>query len=198
MRLSINDDDGNLGDLLDWLGHSAISGGATGVGVGGTREVTIYVTGNVGFANAAASASLVASRIRAVLSANGWSIRNVTPALAGFGMTSQSYVIIANVFRNFSDSQILSNVRRDLASVMTVTRASIVLSAASGSAGGSIGVPAGGVDYQNVPASAGNTGGSGVGNAISGALNNFALGSGITTPLVIGGGLLVLLLILRK
>lgn len=178
-----------------------VSGGAYGQvgggGIGGSfnpgslREFIVEVQGTFTGIIGAAIPALgvyqnynVTSSIRAALEDRGFMVQQVSDV--GLGSGGRKFRITLLVIDGWSDSDVRSSVANTLANIMQVNKVSVASTPPGGSVwGGSTG---------------GNYGGGGAGNndGISLDWNNLLTGVGISTPVVIVGGALVLLLILRK
>lgn len=146
-----------------------------------------------------------AAGIVALLAAKNWLIEDIADESGWTG--DYVYRITATVGVNYTDSEIQRQMQRDLAGLFTVTAISTLSPPYSPASGGyvyqagnlgTVNVYGGGpsANYTQTPA-AGNpaTGGNGGGSDF---LANLGLGAGISTPIALLGGAVVLALILRK
>lgn len=166
-------------------GRSPVAGGVAGrVQVAG-RTVFLEITGTVArhlylFINEE-------SWIRDALAARGWDVRavNKTGSWAVPGVGHRTYLVEAVVGQQYSDSQVVHNARMHLtAQGMVVANVRLFRAAAVAYLDATFAETSGG-DGSQAP-------------GLSAAVSNFALGLGLSSPIVIAGGVLVLYLILRK
>jgi len=143
--------------------------------------------------------------VKAMLDNAGWIVENIADESGWTG--DYVYRITATVGTNYTDGEIQQQIQRDLAGFFTVSGVSTLSPPYSPSSGGyvyqagnlgTVNVYGGGpsANYTQTPP-AGNpaTGGNGGGSDF---LANLGLGAGISTPIALLGGAVVLALILRK
>ena len=145
-----------------------------------------------------------ADGIKTLLNSKGWIVEQVDNVSPGYfpGVSGFSYNVYAVVGSNYSDRQIQDQIRRDLSGYFNVTGVS-TLSApwtpvVNGGNLGTVNVYGGSsqptANYAGPVPPAGTT----VSTGSSGVLSNLGLGLGISTPIAIAGGALLLVLLLKK
>lgn len=205
MDLSLFANDGNLGDggvsggiggvrgggVSGGIGSSGIgSGGGVSGGIGATiqvREVTIKVSGTfftgIGLALPAYGIYQnlgAAGNIRQILENKGWSINSVDEG-TGTGV-HRTFTISANVREEYDDATVNQNIRSHLGTIMTVTNAAIVRKS----------------NPSYVSNVSNNMFTPGEAVPLSGMLNSLGMGLGLSTPVVIAGAALLLILVLKR
>ena len=189
MGLSIFDHDLNFGDVGGAVGSYI---GGSGLNVGGSvagqvisaREVTVEVVGAVvGWSSfllpmyGVYQVATAAGKVKAILEREGWKIVG-DPIEAGFvAGYGQRFLVRALVNSQYSDADVLHNMKVQLSSLLTVASVKIVEKKAPVNVDGS--------------QSSYSPGGSGV-------LSSFALGMGVSTPILIAGGAVLLLVLLKR
>lgn len=194
--------DGNLGDGISaaagavlggasaGAGGSLGSGGQTGVGAGASgtlipmRDVTIEVVGNpVSLLTALMpvagvyQAATAIQKIGETLTKEGWNIAKVNQigVAVGYGFR---YQIVARVTDEYTDDDVWNNIRSHLSSILTVHDVKILKRGAA--------------QYIDPSQKDAYKPGS------NGFLDMLGLGLGVSTPVVIGGAVLLLVLLLRR
>lgn len=164
------------------------SGGGASAGLGGgafvgLRDVVVRVRGDVVGVGGVIFLPLGAYRIvnardaiRDALWQRNWAVKSVSQSPGSFD-------VAVSVKQEYSDSQIINNMRRDLADVVTVTGVSVVSKSAvtyvTPSGFGSVNIGSAGADD-------------------TGFLSNLGLGLGVSTPVVLLGGAVLLVLLMRR
>ena len=139
---------GPIGILGGSVGGSVASGGATGTvrGIGGSvnmslgREVTVEVTGTFTGIGGIVVPGLpvyqnynASGAIRSALEGADWNVVRVIDA--GLSGANRKFLVSVSVRTGFSDSQVLSNMQRDLSGVMTVRSISKTATASPSTSG---------------------------------------------------------------
>lgn len=185
MRLSIHDNDDNFGNIGAAIGSLIglnLGGAAVGqVQSGAAREVVIEIKGTV--SRAFFWAYNEPEWIGDVLRARGWDIRRVAEVNSGAIVTDRTWHVYARVFSQYSDAQIVSNARNHLVERgMSVT--SVRIAQASAAA------------YISTNVSGGD--GSIAAKTFDSIVANTSLGVGISTPFLLAGGAVILILLLKR
>jgi len=192
-------------DGPDTMGNAAMYGSAF-------RDATISVSGDfvqdvpnwiayaagaslLGLGVSIADAGKSAAGIQALLNSKGWIVENVSDQSGWTG--DYIFRIDAVVARNYSDAEILAQVQRDLSSLFVVNGASMLSQPYTVPTGTTPSIynppPA---NYQT-PVGGATVPGTG-GISTQSALDAFTGGLGITTPIAIMGGLVLLVLIMKR
>lgn len=165
----------------------------------GFRQVHVRLSGNP---QSWGVFGTIFDAVKETLANAGWAVDNVSFSGSGIGCTNYGctidvFVTVSNIY---SQSDIETNIVRDLAGTFGVTGISVI-------SGGTPPVSDGGYIYDGgdlgtVTVHTGdNTGASGLPSVPAGGtnlLNNFATGLGISTPLVLAGGVLLALVLLKR
>jgi len=181
MSLSIFENDGTFGEAANYGPMF--------------RDVVILVSGYQQSALDAVSSWGIQDRLNAI----GWIIDRVNNVSANWfpGLTGMTFRVYAVVHVNYSQSQIVSSIQRDLDGYLNVSGVSIEsdnlpavvnnLPQQSQNPQAQTILPA--IDPNSLPSSAPNLGD---------VVGNFATGLGISAPILLVGGLAVVLILARK
>ena len=198
MNFSVFADDQTLGDggVSGSVGGSAAGvkpsgvkpGGVVG-GIGGTvpvKEVVLQLKGNTPFYSIYYTNE--PSKIKGTLNGKGWNVSQVIEMDSGYGgYGTRTWNIYATVADVFSDSEVVGRCRADLESTMNVAKISIIQEGPTNYIQAAVGA--------NQNDISGGTGGSGF-------FDNFGLGLGgglgLSTPIVIAGGVLLLVVLMKR
>ena len=118
-----------------------------------------------------------------VLRARGWDIRRVVEVSSGAIVTDRIWHVYARVFAQYSDAQIVSNARNHLVERgMSISSVKIAQASAA--------------SYISTNVSGGD--GSIASKSIDSFVANTSLGLGLSTPFVLAGGVVILVLLLKR
>lgn len=184
MNFSVFENDQTFGD---------VTRGVTGTVQTQIRHMSLQVTMEFIGSMIGAGSWLVneAALVKTTLEANGWIVRGcrrTSTNLAGVG--AYTFQVDVELHGNFSDATIVSTAKSVLSSIANNVRVSIIRSQVSyvnSNIGGGV---TGGGAFDEISRLLGNTAGS----AAVGA----GLGLGISTPILILGGGLILILLLKR
>jgi hypothetical protein len=137
--------------------------------IGGARGVQILVSGGFGSGAFIFDSTPGDQRIKDALNGKGWEVTQVTNTSDLPGF-SFTYRVYANVLSIYSDQDIVNAIARDLAGVFEVSGASVV----------------GSTPAANSP------------NTVGAGTSAFLTGLGISTPIALIGGGIVLFLLLKR
>jgi len=148
------------------------------LGNAGTRPVVISLSGSFYFTSNWGTNGR--DNMAAVLAARGWDIDRIQGlSNTWYPGSPLSFLIFANVENQYSDAAIVNNVRNDLLQIMSVSDVRIVRAS-----------PAEYTSLQNAAAAQANAG--------SDFLGNLGTSLGISTPIALVAGGLLLIFLLRR
>lgn len=170
------------------------------------RDVSVRIEGNYQSTLPGWSIDNNAAGIKQTLNNKGWNVEQVTNVSSGWfpGISGFTYTIFAVVGRNYTDRQIQDQVTRDLTGFFNVSAISVISAPyvptydggglATVTVNGTAPVANYGNSLPGASASIANQPGIGGGDFLS----NLGLGVGVSTPIVVGGAALLLLLMLKR
>lgn len=191
MHFSVFDNDETLG-FTDWA-TIGVAGGGVSLGSGRTqrgrvRQIVFQLVGRFRMSGLGWFTD-EQGEIRDTLNGKGWNVSSVS-SVGGSGIGNRTFNIYATVNDTFSDGQAATIMSRDLESKINIASVKIVNSSVA--------------SYVNVDASAGLSAVNGIsgGTASGDFLSNLGLGLGgglgLSSPVVLLGGAVLLLLVLKK
>lgn len=178
-------------------------GNAASYGSPYLRDVSVRIDGNFQSNLPAWGYDNNAEGIQTVLNSKGWIAEQVTNVSSGWfpGISGFSYEIFAVVGVNYTDREIQDNLRRDLSGFFNVTGISTTSSAYTPPTGTAY-VPPGQtpppVIYGTPTPGATPTPTQGTPTSIDNFVSDFASGLGFSTPMILLGGAVLLVLIMKR